>query len=208
MLMVCAEDRACEVPPAPRHDALVRAFDPDSFAQSCIDALVEQDPADVIRQLIQRAVTEPRSMELACPVPLDPSDDGIIHRSDAIMVCHAVFPRRFRTGIHNHGVEAIIGVWSGYEDNHLFEETGGRIRSLGPRRVEAGEVLVLGVDAIHDVHTPPTTWSAALHVYLGDISTVSRSTLASVNDSASPFDGEQQQRHWKEVAVATGLVVE
>ena len=186
----------------------MRAFDPDSFTQSCIDALVEHDPADAIRELIQRAVSEPRSLELACPVPLDASDDGIIHRSDAIMVCHAIFPRRFQTGIHNHGVEAVIGVWSGFEDNHLFEEAGGRLRTLVPRRVEAGEVLVLGADAIHDVHTPPTMWSAALHVYLGDISTVSRSAWASADDAASAFDGEQQQRHWTEVAVATGLVVE
>jgi predicted metal-dependent enzyme (double-stranded beta helix superfamily) len=185
----------------------VRPFDSDAFVQSCIDALGERDPADAIRELIERAVSESRSLELACPVPVNLSDDGVMHVSDEILVCHAIFPRRFQTGIHNHSVEAIIGVWSGYEDNHLFEETDGGLRSLGPRRVEAGQVLVLGADAIHDVHTPPTTWSAALHVYLGNIWTAPRDAWASADSPPSVSDGEEQERHWTEVALATGLAV-
>ncbi len=183
-------------------------FDSDAFVQSCIDALAESDPAGAIGELIERAVSEPRSLELACPVPVDLSDDGVMHLSKEILVCHAIFPRRFQTGIHNHSVGAIIGVWSGYEDNYLFEETGSGLRPLGPHRVETGQILVLGADAIHDVHTPPTTWSAALHVYLGDISTAPRNVWASVDSPPSEFNGEQQERHRAEGALATGLTVE
>lgn len=186
----------------------MQPFDPDAFVQSCIDALCECNPADAVRELVQRAVSEPRSLELACPVPVDLSDDGVIYVSDEIRVRHAIFPRRFQTGIHDHSVEAVIGVWSGYEDNHLFEETLGGLRSLGPRRVGTGDVLVLGADAIHDVHTPPTTWSAAPHVNLGNISTASRKAWQSADSPASVFDGEQQERRWNEVALATGLTVE
>jgi predicted metal-dependent enzyme (double-stranded beta helix superfamily) len=185
----------------------VQPFDPDAFVQSCINALGEWSPADAIRELVQRAVSEPRSLELACPVPVDLSDDGVVYVSDEVLVCHAIFPRRFQTGIHNHTVEAVIGVWSGYEDNLLFEETDGGLRALGARRVGTGDVLVLGADAIHDVHTPPTTWSAALHVYLGNISTVPRKAWQSADSPPSVLDGEQQDRHWTEVAVATGLAV-
>lgn len=183
----------------------MRAFDSDAFVRSCLDALDESVPADAIGELIERAVSEPRSLALACPVPTDIDDDGVIHVSDELLVCHAIFPRQFHTGIHNHGVEAVIGVWSGYEDNHLYAETASGLRPLGARRVESGGVLILEADAIHDVHTPPTAWSAALHVYLGNISALPRSEWSSTDTPRSAFDGEQQERRWTEAALATGL---
>ena len=90
----------------------MQPFDPDAFVQSCIDALGECNPADAVRELVQRAVSEPRSLELACPVPVDLSDDGVIYVSDEIRVRHAIFPRRFQTGIHDHSVEAVIGAFA------------------------------------------------------------------------------------------------
>lgn len=39
------------------------------------------------------------------------------------------------------------------------------LRPLGPRRVESGQVLVLGAGAIHDVHSPPTTSSVAWRLH-------------------------------------------
>jgi predicted metal-dependent enzyme (double-stranded beta helix superfamily) len=74
--------------------------------------------------------------------------------------------------------------------------------------VEPGEVLVLGADAAHDVHTPPARWSAALHVYLGDISTANRAAWSGVDASQLPFDGEEQERHWRQAALATELMID
>jgi predicted metal-dependent enzyme (double-stranded beta helix superfamily) len=72
--------------------------------------------------------------------------------------------------------------------------------------VTTGEVLMLRADAIHDVHTPDTTHSAALHVYLGDITATQRSRWDDADSQPLPFDGEEHERLWMEAALVTGLV--
>lgn len=67
-------------------------------------------------------------------------------------------------------------------------------------------MLVLDAGAIHDVHAPATTWSAALHVYLGDLVAIERSSWATADGSAVPFDGADLEDRWLEAAARTGIV--
>lgn len=146
-------------------------------------------------------------MASAFPLPLpDDDDDGVLYQAANLLVAVPFFPRSYSTGIHNHTVPAVIGVWSGYEDNHLFERVGRGLRPVKVQRVEAGQVLVLSGDAIHDVRTPNATHSAALHVYLGDITATQRSYWSDTDSNPVPFDGEEHERLWKKAAGATGLV--
>ena len=185
----------------------MRRFDPDLFVESCISAAADPDPLAAVRDIVLRAVREPDALQTAFPVPLLEDDNhGVLYRAANLLVAYPFFPRQFTTGIHNHTVPAVIGVWSGYEDNHLFERSGRGLQPLGVQRIIAGEVLVLGADAIHDVHTPDTTHSAALHVYLGDITATQRSHWDDTESDPVPFDGEAHERLWMEAALATGLV--
>ena len=140
-------------------------------------------------------------------MPVDPSDDGVLF-SATLFVVHGLFPRGFATGIHDHTVAAVVGTWAGYEDNHLFRRTASGIERTDAQRVHAGQVLVLDADAIHDVHAPSTTWTAALHAYLGDITTLPRSSSSDVRAPAGPFVGADQEARWMEAATTTGLVRE
>ena len=186
----------------------VTPFDRELFVESCIAAASDSDPLSAIRDVLLRAISEPAALDAAFPVPIAETDtDGVLYLGDDLLVVYAIFPQHFSTGIHNHTVPAVIGVWSGYEDNHLFEAVDGGLRPLGAPRLEVGEVLLLGADAIHDVHTPPTTYSAALHVYLGDIIHAERSCWDDTSSGPSPFDGAEQERHWMEAATATGLLL-
>ena len=189
-----------------RRLAGVGSFDADALVQACIDALHESDPRGAIGEAVRRAVSEPALLRSAYPVPVDPDDDGVLHRTNDLMVCYAIFPRDFHTGIHDHTVEAVIGVWAGHEDNHLYERDGEVLRPQGVRRVEQGDVLMLDADAIHDVHTPRSTWSAALHVYLGDIVGLARNEWADTDCAPTALDGAEQERRWYEAAAATGLL--
>ena len=181
-------------------------FDPDEFVQSCIAALREDDPVGAIRDIVQRAVREPRSVEQTVTIPLDPDDLPLLHQAEDLLIAQAVFPRGYQTGIHGHSVPAIIGVWAGYEDNLLYERVDGGLRARAVERVGAGEVLVLEADGVHDVHTPPTTWSGAIHVYLGDITAIERDFWTSKDSPPVPFDMKQHNGRWDEVALATGLL--
>jgi predicted metal-dependent enzyme (double-stranded beta helix superfamily) len=183
-------------------------FDADRFVDACLTAAADADPMYAVREVVLQAISDPDALETAFPLPIvDPDDDGVLFRSTDLLVACPIFPRQFSTGIHNHQVPAVIGVWSGYEDNHLFEQGDVGLRSLGVTRVNAGEVLVLDADAIHDVSTPDTTHSAALHVYLGDITSFQRSLWDDPAGDPLPYDGEEQERRWTEAALATGLFV-
>jgi predicted metal-dependent enzyme (double-stranded beta helix superfamily) len=116
---------------------------------------------------VKRAISDPAALEATLTRQLDTRNLGILHYSDALTVQHVVFPPAFRTGIHDHLIWAVIGAWSGYEDNHLFTREGTRAVETGVQRCAAGEVITLDADAIHDVHAPSFSASAALHVYCG-----------------------------------------
>ncbi len=181
-------------------------FDDDQFVADCLEALAASEPAGAVRSAMERAMADPSALAERFSVPVDADDDGILFRSPEILVTCAIFPKGFVTGIHDHATAAIIGVWAGHEDNLLYRPTPTGIESRGGQRVETGEVLSLGVDDIHDVHAPATSWSGALHVYLADIVTEDRHEWATPDSSATPFDGAKAERRWLEAAESTGLV--
>lgn len=185
----------------------MRRFQRDLFVEECVSALAESDPLSAVRDVVLRAVANPGALEATFPVPLvDDGDDGVLYHGADLLVACPFFPRQFNTGIHNHTVPAVIGVWAGHEDNHLFERADRGLHLLDVRRVGIREVLTLGSEAIHDVHTPATSHSAALHVYLGDITAIPRSRWDDTDSDPLPHDGEQHERRWRERALATGLV--
>lgn len=89
-------------------------FDAEQFVAECLTALRKSEPTIALGQVVSRAVSTPASLNARFPVPLDPDDDGILHRSDELTVTGAIFPRGFTTGIHNHTMPAVIGVWTGF----------------------------------------------------------------------------------------------
>jgi len=183
----------------------VPAFDVDRFVADCLDAAATDDPVPALRDLMERAVSNPQALRDRFPVPVDPHDDGILHHSSGLFVSSGIFPRGFETGLHDHSVPAIIGVWARHEDNLLYRRTNGGLEADGHRRVETGSVLVLDADAVHDVHAPADGWSGALHVYLGDLLAVDRSSWADPTGRPIPFDGADLERRWSTAAASTGL---
>ena len=104
-------------------------FDTDGFVASCLEASSRAHPVSAIREIVARAIDEPRALERRFPVPVDPDDDGILHRSATLLISCAIFPRGFATGIHDHSVPAIIGVWAGTEATPCSSEPTGSSRA-------------------------------------------------------------------------------
>ena len=181
-------------------------FDLDRFVGDCVEAADTDDPLGAVAEVVGRAVSDPRSVRYRFEVPLDPDDDGILHRSPGLFVTWAVFPRGFATGIHDHGVPAVIGGWAGEEANRLYRPTAAGLEACGSSRVTPGDVVTLDAETAHDVHVQGPSWSGALHVYLGDILTLDRHEWARPDDPATPFDPQDQERRWTAAAQATGLL--
>ncbi len=182
-------------------------FDTDRFVAECVDSLSESDSKAALQEVVTRAIRQASSLSARFPVPMGPDDDGILFRSVDLTVTSAVFPRSFSTGIHNHTMPAVIGVWTGCEENHFYERDGNQARPVSSLRIDAGQVLVLGADAIHDVQVPGSSWSGALHVYLGDLIGTARSEWTDDLLTEAPFDGEALLRRWYEASKSEGMFV-
>jgi predicted metal-dependent enzyme (double-stranded beta helix superfamily) len=76
---------------------------------------------------------------------------------------------------HEHAMFAVVGMYGGQEDNSFFRRTGHGLEPSGGRALAAGDVLVMGHDAIHAVENTRNEYAVALHVYGGDFFDAERS---------------------------------
>jgi len=92
---------------------------------------------------------------------------------------------------HNHEMVAMIGVFEGCEEHRLWARTDDGIESVAGRLLEAGEVMVLGEQAIHAISSPEHQDARAIHVYLGNISDVDRSVFDPEKIEEHPFESDR-----------------
>jgi predicted metal-dependent enzyme (double-stranded beta helix superfamily) len=94
---------------------------------------------------------------------------------------------------------AIIGVYTGQEDNAFYRRAPGGLESAGGRSLAVGDTAVLGRDAIHAVVNPLTSrYTAAIHVYGGDFLHQARSMWDPITFEERPYDREQVSRRFAE----------
>jgi predicted metal-dependent enzyme (double-stranded beta helix superfamily) len=167
-------------------------FDVDELVSQCREALAEPQPLLAVKEVVARAVSAPGDVEAA----LGPPTAGqltALHRSDDLTVLHVVWPPGVRLFPHDHKMWAANGIYGGHEDNTLFRRVapGGPIEPSGGRQLDAGDVILLGDDAIHAVTNPRRTWTGAIHVYGGDYFAVPRSQWDPDTLVEEPFDVER-----------------
>ncbi|TQF82019.1 hypothetical protein FK498_04515 [Elioraea sp. Yellowstone] len=145
-------------------------FDLDRFIEECRAAVKEGQPA--VRELVARAVAEPAAVLRALG---EPARAGLntLHRSDELTILNLVWGPHMTLMPHNHGMWAVIGLYTGREDNIFWrriDEPGmpSRIEAAGAKALSAGEAAPLGKDIIHSVTNPIPRLTGALHVYGGD----------------------------------------
>ena len=120
-----------------------------------------------------------------------------LHRSPDLTVLHIAWTPGMQLNPHDHGMFAVVGLYGGQEDNTLLparRRTGSRRR--GGRSLVAGDVLVLGDDAIHAVANPKREYAVALHVYGGDFFDADRSEWDDETSEEQPRDIEGTMRRF------------
>ncbi len=140
-------------------------FDRDRFIQDCIDAVAEGQAAT--REVVTAAVADPAAVvaELG-----EPEHAGItpIYRSPELTIINFVWAPCMSLMPHNHQMFAVIGIYSGREDNVFWRRTDASIEAAGAKSLGPGEVATLGRNIIHSVLNPIGKMSSAIHVYGGD----------------------------------------
>jgi predicted metal-dependent enzyme (double-stranded beta helix superfamily) len=168
-------------------------FDVDQFVSECQAALAERQAPTAVKEVIERALSKPREIDAALGVP-ERGGISALHRSANLTVLWVVWPPHVSLYPHDHRMWAANGIYGGREDNVLYRRDGNGIVRSGGREVDAGEVALLGSDAIHSVTNPRSSYTAAIHVYGGDYFAVSRSQWDPDTLVEQAFDVEHVRR--------------
>ena len=112
-----------------------------------------------------------------------------LHSEPGLTVLHTVVNPGFASPPHNHRTWAVIGVYEGQEDNTFYRLVDGsrRIEEIGRRNLRQGEVLTLGIEAIHKIANSGSNKLIALHVYGKNIFEIERSAWDLATGNERPF---------------------
>ena len=174
-------------------------FDLDDFLVECRAAVRGDEPIHAIREVLARAVSDPRGVADALPitcaelVPLCVDAD--------LTVLKAVWAPHMRIRPHNHLMWAAIGLYGGQEDNLFFRRTETSLTTSGCRQLHEGDVALLGDDTIHSVHNPRSRFAGAIHVYGGDLPGRTDRTEWD-GDREVPVDFDAARRRFEEANAA------
>ena len=146
-------------------------FDLDRFIEDCRDAVAGDPTHKAAREVVARAVDDPAGMIRALG---EPSKSGVqkLYADEALTIANVVWAPWMTVAPHNHEMWAVIGVYSGREDNvfwrRLPEAADGRVEAAGARALCVKDAVPLGRDIIHSVTNPIPRFTGAIHVYGGN----------------------------------------
>lgn len=140
-------------------------FDKERFIQDCIEAVKQGQAA--VREVVQAAVSDPAGVIAELGEPAHAGIAPLYRNADLTIIdfawapCMSLMP-------HNHQMFAVIGIYSGREDNIFWRRNEEGIEAAGAKSLGVGDVATLGRNVIHSVLNPIGKMTTAIHVYGGD----------------------------------------
>ena len=162
-------------------------FDIDRFVDDVKRARAESHGQRAVEEILQRAVLQPRGILAELGEPLQA---GIhpIYRGDGVTILNVVWAPLMVLLPHNHNMWASIGIYTGREDNILWERRGNLVTATGAASLSEREVFGLSADAIHSVTNPIGRLTGAIHIYGGDFFAPGRSEWDAESLRERPWD--------------------
>jgi predicted metal-dependent enzyme (double-stranded beta helix superfamily) len=141
-------------------------FDRERFTADCI-AAHRQDGMPAVCEVLAEAVRDHRAVLSALGEPVAAAFD-IFHAAPDLTIFAAHWAPNMTLRPHDHRMEALIGIYTGREDNIFWKESDGTIAASGVACLFEGDVATLREDAIHSVTNPLGRFTGGIHIYDGD----------------------------------------
>ena len=175
-------------------------LDLERFVADCRAALAYDGAHGAIRELVARAVSEPGSLLQTLG---EPRHAGIqpLHRSDTLTVLNVIWAPNMTLPPHDHRMWAVIGIYTGREDNIFWRRVpgaAGKVEAAGAKALCAKDAEPLGHRIIHSVTNPIPRYTGAIHVYGGDFFGVERSEWDAESLVEGHWDTERTMRRFEE----------
>jgi predicted metal-dependent enzyme (double-stranded beta helix superfamily) len=176
-------------------------FDTERFVADCRSALQGDNPSRHIRELVARTVSEPAAVSEALGAPAR-AGIAALHRSADLTILNVIWAPEMTLMPHDHRMWAVIGIYSGREDNIFWRRTPdaarGRVEAASARALCEKDTVLLGAETIHSVTNPIARYSCALHVYGGDFFAAERSEWDPESLHERRYDVQRAMRMFEE----------
>jgi predicted metal-dependent enzyme (double-stranded beta helix superfamily) len=176
-------------------------FDLERFIADCRGALAADRSHRFVREVVGRAVCDPSAVLKGLG---EPKHAGLhkLYQSADLTILNVVWAPMMTVVPHNHQMWAVIGIYTGREDNIFWRRVpGGRgkVEAAGAKALCEKDVEPLGHDIIHSVTNPIPRLTGAIHVYGGDFfNPARRSEWDPETLLEEPWDAQRAVRRFEE----------
>jgi predicted metal-dependent enzyme (double-stranded beta helix superfamily) len=173
-------------------------FDLDQFIADCRAALAADTSHKNVREVVARAVSDPGAILKGLGEPKRSEVQKLYHSSD-LTILNVIWGPRMTISPHDHQMWAVIGMYTGREDNIFWRRLpGGKVEAAGARALCEKDAEPLGDNIIHSVTNPISRLTGAIHVYGGDFFGAARSEWDPETLREQPYDVEKTLRLFEE----------
>jgi predicted metal-dependent enzyme (double-stranded beta helix superfamily) len=175
-------------------------FDLERFTADCRAALNDDASHKSVREVLARAVAEPSGILKTLGEPKRPGIQKLYHAPD-LTILNVIWGPMMTVMPHNHQMWAVIGIYTGREDNVFWRRVpdgNSRIEAAGARALCVGDAEPLGHNIIHSVTNPIPRLTGAIHIYGGDFFGAHRSEWDAETLMEGRMDGARAVRRFEE----------
>ena len=184
-------------------------FELDRFIADCRAARAEDASHRAVREVVARATSDPAAVLQGLG---EPARAGVhrLYQSPELTILNVVWAPLMTQTPHNHRLWAVIGIYTGREDNIFWRRVpdgeNGRIEAAGAASLSVRCAHPLGHEIIHSVTNPIPRLTAAIHVYGGDFFAPAegRSEWDPEHLTESPWDAKRALRRFEEANARAG----
>ena len=169
----------------------------ERFIADCRAAHAEDRSHKAVREVVARAVADPGSVLKWVGEPKRAEVQKLYH-SPELTILNVIWAPHMTIYPHNHRMWAVIGVYTGREDNIFWRRAGNKVEAAGAQALSVRDAVPLGAEIIHSVTNPIPRLTGAIHVYGGDFFGTERSEWDPETLSEQLYDSARTMRYFDE----------
>ena len=174
--------------PKKKRPMMKTSIDLDRFVADCLIANKESEAQMAIQEVLKESLSNPKDMLSALGPPTQ-AGIQVLHASEALTIFNASWTPQMNLLPHSHLMWALIGIYTGREDNIMWRQTEREIKAYGAEALFEGDVAALADDVVHSVTNPLQRFTGGLHIYGGDFFHTTRSQWDPETLTEEPSDG-------------------
>jgi predicted metal-dependent enzyme (double-stranded beta helix superfamily) len=171
--------------------------DLERFIADCRAARAADRTHKAVREVVARAVADPAGVLKWLGEPKRGELQKLYHDPD-LTILNVIWAPYMTIYPHNHRMWAVIGVYTGREDNIFWRRAGTKVEAAGAQALSAREAVPLGPEIIHSVTNPIPRLTGAIHVYGGDFFAAERSEWDPETLAEGRYDSQKAMRLFEE----------